>query len=306
MSEQAQTTQIQVPASGGTPTGKGLPSEALSGGAPGATGQRDVPLLSVRGVSKYFGPVTAVDNVDLDIYPQEVLGLIGDNGAGKSTFLSLLTGYNRADQGSFLYKGTPVTITSPRESRNKLRIEMIYQQLQLARDLTVWENLFLGEELRLWGFVMDRRTMRKQAASVLERLHSKVRPNDLLGSLSGGEQQVVAIGRAVLFERDIILMDEPTAAISAAKVEDLLALVRELKALGKSVILVSHRLEDILAVADRVAVLVLGKLHCVVPNKGLSVASLVHLMFGGSTEAVADEQLLAAARWQARHGAEGG
>jgi ABC-type sugar transport system ATPase subunit len=259
------------------------------------------PVLSLRGISKHFGPVTAVDKVDLDIYPQEVIGLIGDNGAGKSTLLSLLTGYNRADRGTFLYRGSPVSITSPRESRNKLRIEMIYQQLQLARDLTVWENLFLGEELRLWGFVSDRRAMRKRAAEVLERLHGKVRPNDLLGNLSGGEQQLVAIGRAILFDRDVILMDEPTAAISAAKVEDLLQLVRDLKALGKTVILVSHRLEDIVTVADRVAVLLLGKLHCVVPNQGLSIASLVHLMFGGSAESVGDEHLLGSARWQSRH-----
>jgi ABC-type sugar transport system ATPase subunit len=278
------------------PAGGELPVETERGAA---------PLLALRGVSKHFGPVTAVDKVDLDIYQQEVIGLIGDNGAGKSTLLSLLTGYNRADQGAFLYKGAPVSITSPRESRNKLRIEMIYQQLQLARDLTVWENLFLGEELRLWGFVSDRRAMRKRAAEVLERLHSKIRPNDLLGSLSGGEQQLVAIGRAILFDRDVILMDEPTAAISAAKVEDLLQLVQDLKALGKTVILVSHRLEDILAVADRVAVLVLGKLHCVVPNQGLSISSLVHLMFGGSAESIVSGHVLAAARWQAHHKEEG-
>jgi ABC-type sugar transport system ATPase subunit len=297
MSDHGQTTirpSPEVPVGPSTPWAGGV-------GAPKAPSEATTPLLSVRGVSKHFGPVTAVDRVDLDIYPQEVVGLIGDNGAGKSTFLSLLTGYNRADEGTFFYKGSPVSITSPRESRNKLRIEMIYQQLQLARDLTVWENLFLGEELRLWGFVLDRRTMRKRAAEVLERLHSKVRPNDLLATLSGGEQQLVAIGRAVLFDRDIILMDEPTAAISVAKVEDLLQLVRDLKALGKTVILVSHRLEDILAVADRIAVFVLGKLHCVVPNVGLSIASLVHLMFGGSTEAVPEERLVAAARWEARH-----
>lgn len=269
------------------------------------TDKVETPLLSLRGVSKHFGPVTAVDSVSLDIYPREVIGLIGDNGAGKSTLLSLLTGYNRADRGTFLYKGAPVSITSPRESRNKLRIEMIYQQLQLARDLTVWENLFLGEEQRLWGFLSDRRAMRKRAAEVLDRLHSKIRPNDLLGNLSGGEQQLVAIGRAILFDREVILMDEPTAAISAAKVDDLLELIESLKALGKTVILVSHRLEDIIAVADRVAVLVLGKLHCVVPNEGLSIASLVHLMFGGNSESITEEHILGAARWQARHKEEG-
>jgi ABC-type sugar transport system ATPase subunit len=268
----------------------------------GAHANKDVqPLLSVRGVSKHFGPVKAVDAVTFDVYPQEVIGLIGDNGAGKSTLLSLLTGYHRADEGTFLYKGKQVSITSPRESRNKLRIEMIYQQLQLARDLTVWENMFLGEELRVFGFVSDRRAMRKRAADVLERLNSKIRPNDLLGNLSGGEQQLVAIGRSILFERDIILMDEPTAAISAAKVDDLLSLIKDLKELGKSVILVSHRLEDIIAVADGVAVLVLGRLHTIVPNQDLTVSGLVHLMFGGEPQAPPPEHSLAEGRWRLKH-----
>ncbi|GEM_PF-39863 len=302
----------------GSSVGQAGNSAAADSGPPGErTGQRASPepsgpepspgaLLSVRGVSKHFGPVKAVDNVSLDFYPQEVIGLIGDNGAGKSTLLSVLTGYHRADEGSFFYKGKPVSITSPRESRNKLRIEMIYQQLQLARDLTVWENMFLGEELRIFGFVSDRRSMRRRAGEVLERLNSKIRPGDILGNLSGGEQQIVAIGRAILFDRDIILMDEPTAAISAAKVEDFLQLVRDLRALGKTVILVSHRLEDILAVADAVAVLVLGKLHCVVPNQDLTVSDLVHLMFGGQAPATASGGNLAQARWQLRHGGTGG
>ncbi|MGC8626297.1 MAG: ATP-binding cassette domain-containing protein [Acidimicrobiales bacterium] len=304
MSDDVQITDVTNSTGGAKRPGAGADHELGLVGAPGATDR--VPLLSIRGVSKSFGPVRAVDNVNLDIYPQEVVGLIGDNGAGKSTFLSLLTGYNRPDEGTFLYKGKPVSISSPRESRNKLRIEMIYQQLQLARDLTVWENLFLGEELRIFGVISDRRRMRKRAAEVLNRLNSKVRPNDLLGSLSGGEQQLVAIGRALLFERDIILMDEPTAAISAAKVDDLLQLVRDLKALGKTVVLVSHRLEDILAVADSIAVLVLGRLHCVVSNEGLTVSDLVHLMFGGGSKGAPSGQELARARWQVRHSVEGG
>jgi ABC-type sugar transport system ATPase subunit len=307
MSEDMQRTEFIAPSDEGAPLDIGRRSGVQGEVAAVPPGPGPSALLSIRGVSKHFGPVKAVDNISLDVYPQEVVGLIGDNGAGKSTFLSLLTGYYRADEGTFLYKGKPVSITSPRESRNKLRIEMIYQQLQLARDLTVWENMFLGEEIRLFGFISDRRSMRKRAAEVLERLNSKIRPNDLLGSLSGGEQQIVAIGRAILFDRDIILMDEPTAAISAAKVDDLLQLVRDLKELGKTVVLVSHRLEDILAVSDGVAVLVLGRLHCVVPNENLTISDLVHLMFGGDTQAVSSEQTLAAARWRMRHAiAEGG
>ncbi len=241
------------------------------------------PLLSVRHVSKHFGPVVAVDDVSLDIHPHEVVGLIGDNGAGKSTFLSLLTGFYRSDSGEFLYKGKPVTITSPRTSRHQLGIEMIYQNLRLAPDLTVWENLFLGEERRLAGFIADRRGMRTRAAEVLRQLNTKIRPSELLGNLSGGEQQAVAIGRALLFERDIILMDEPTAAISVAKVEDVLRLVKELKEYGKTVIIVSHRLEDILDVADRIVVFYQGSTRHVVRNEGLTISDLVHMMFGSET-----------------------
>jgi len=241
------------------------------------------PVLSARHLSKHFGPVRAVDDVSLDIYPQEIVGLIGDNGAGKSTFLSLLTGFHQADSGEFLYKGESVTITSPRTSRHRLGIEMIYQNLRLAPDLTVWENLFLGEELRSFGFISDRRGMRAQAADVLRRLNTKIRPNDILGNLSGGEQQAVAIGRALLFDREVILMDEPTAAISVSKVADVLRLVKQLKEYGKTVIIVSHRLEDILEVADRIVVFYQGTARYVVRNEGLSISDVVHMMFGSES-----------------------
>jgi ABC-type sugar transport system ATPase subunit len=262
------------------------------------------PLLSARHVSKHFGPVRAVDDVSLDIYRNEIIGLIGDNGAGKSTFLSLLTGFFRLDDGEFLYKGEPVEITSPRMSRHRLGIEMIYQDLRLAPDLTVSQNLFLGDEPRLLGFISDRRAMRSRAADVLSRLNSSVRPGDLVGNLSGGEQQVVAIGRALLFERQIILMDEPTAAISVAKVEEVLALVRHLKELEKTVVIVSHRLEDILAVADRILVFFQGKVHHIFDNEGLTISDLVHLMFDNEAGSGSGERA-AAARWGARHGAAG-
>lgn len=275
---------------------------------PAATPEQErerLPLLSVRGLSKHFGAVRAVDDVSLDIYPREIVGLIGDNGAGKSTFLSLLTGFYHADEGDFLYKGERVTITSPRMSRHQLGMEMIYQNLRLAPDLTVWENLFLGEESRLLGFISDRRAMRNRAAEVLRRLNTKVRPNDLVANLSGGEQQLVAIGRALLFQREIILMDEPTAAISVAKVEDVLRLVNQLKQLDKTVLIVSHRLEDILAVADRIVVFYQGKARHVVANEQLTISDLVHMMFGSESHLARPEDATAA-RWQARHSGEGG
>ncbi|HLJ72378.1 MAG TPA: ATP-binding cassette domain-containing protein [Roseiarcus sp.] len=237
------------------------------------------PLLSVRGVVKTFGPVRAVDGVSLDFYPGEVVGIVGDNGAGKSTFLALLTGFHHPDSGRFLYRGREVRVRSPRTARADLKIEMIYQRLELAPDLKVWENLFLGAELRRFGVWLARRLMREQAAGVLKQLNTKILPEAIVGELSGGEQQAVAIGRAILFERQIIIMDEPTAAISVQKVGDVLALIARLRAAGKTVLLVSHRLEDLLQVCDRIVVFRQGKVRTILENKGLSVGDLVHAMF---------------------------
>ncbi|MHB1956876.1 MAG: ATP-binding cassette domain-containing protein [Sulfobacillus sp.] len=235
--------------------------------------------MAIRHLSKSYGSVKAVDDVSLDVNAGEVVGLVGDNGAGKSTFLSLLSGYNRKDAGEFVYKGKSVTITSPRTSRRNLNIEMIYQNLSLAPDLPVWQNVFLGEELRRFFLFLNKRQMIERTRDVLKQLNAKVQPTEFVGNLSGGEQQLVAIARALLFERDLIIMDEPTAAISVAKIEDVLQLIRNLKNHGKTVILVSHRLEDILSVADRIVVFSLGKIRDILENKNLSIEDLVRVMF---------------------------
>jgi ABC-type sugar transport system ATPase subunit len=237
------------------------------------------PLLSVRDLVKTFGPVRAVDSVSLDIFEREVVGIIGDNGAGKSTFLSLLAGFYRPDSGRFLYRGRPVVITSPRTARRRLGIEMIYQNLELAPDLSVRENLFLGEELRVAGVFADRRRMAAQAAAVMRRLNTRLSPKDIVAELSGGEKQSVAIGRALLFDREVVIMDEPTAAISVQKVEELLELIRNLKSYGRTVLLVSHRLEDVLQVADRIVVFYHGTIRKTLANRGLAASDLVHEMF---------------------------
>jgi ABC-type sugar transport system ATPase subunit len=244
-----------------------------------ATADGQSPVLSVRDVVKTFGPVRAVDGISLDFYPREVVGIVGDNGAGKSTFLSLLTGFHHPDSGRFVYRGQEVRVRSPRTARADLKIEMIYQRLELAPDLRVWENLFLGEELRRLWVWSARGAMRARATEVLRQLNTKLSPEDIVGELSGGEQQAVAIGRAILFEREIIIMDEPTAAISVQKVGDVLALIGRLRAAGKTVLLVSHRLEDLLQVSDRIVVFRQGKVRAILENRGLSVAELVHAMF---------------------------
>ncbi|WP_020375815.1 ATP-binding cassette domain-containing protein [Sulfobacillus thermosulfidooxidans] len=244
----------------------------------------ETPLLSLRHLKKSFGPVHAVNDVSLDIYPGEVIGLVGDNAAGKSTFLSLLTGYNLMDSGEIYYKGRPVTVKSPRSSRQELKIEMIYQNLSLAPDLPIWQNLFLGEEITFAGIFNNRRRMINESQRVVRELNAKANPTDLVGTLSGGEQQLVAIARALLFSRELIIMDEPTAAISVAKIDEVLKLIRHLKAQGKSVLLVSHRLEDILTVADRIVVFAHGKIKQIMENRNISLEDLVHAMFDRTPE----------------------
>lgn len=241
---------------------------------------REVPVLSVRHLVKRFGAVTAIDDVTLDIYQNEILGIVGDNGAGKSTFLSLLTGYNRADAGTFHYRGRQVRVTSPAQTRRALGIEMVYQDLAIAPDLTVWQNLFLGEELHRGRVWLARRAMRERAAGVLDQMNTKIRPGDRTSALSGGERQLVAVARGLLFERDVILLDEPTASISAAKSDEVLDTIRRLHDRGKTIVLISHRLEDVLAVCTRIAVFVTGRVAHVVDNHGLTIPDLVHLMYG--------------------------
>ena len=237
------------------------------------------PLLSAHDLVKRFGAVTAIDRVSLDVYEGDVLGIVGDNGAGKSTFLSLISGYLHPDSGGFQYRGQRVSMRSPAQTRRALGIEMVYQDLAMAPDLTVWQNLYLGEELRQYG-LLRRSVMRRRAHEVLTRMNTKIEPNWFASDLSGGERQLVAVARGLLFERDIILLDEPTAAVSSAKSADVLDTIRELHDHGKTVILISHSLEDVLAVCTRIAVFETGRLKSVVDNAGLQVADLVHLMFG--------------------------
>ncbi len=157
---------------------------------------------------------------------------------------------------------------------------MIYQRLELAPDLTVWENLFLGEELRNLGIFSRSGHMRARANEVLREMNTKINASDIVGELSGGEQQVVAIARAILFDREVIIMDEPTAAISVQKVEDVLKLIRRLRETGKSVLLVSHRLDDLIAVCDRIVVFYHGKIRTILNNNdNLAVSDLIHAMF---------------------------
>jgi simple sugar transport system ATP-binding protein len=219
-------------------------------------------LLELKNVSKHFGAIHALNDVSLSLEPGQVVGLMGDNGAGKSTLVKILSGVYPPTSGQVSLAGRPVAFRSPLDARRS-GIEMIYQDLALCEDMDVAANIFLGRELRKRVGplrLLDRGSMAAQAADVLAELGVSVRPDREAGMLSGGERQMVAVARALQFAPRLLLMDEPTAALSNEKVKLLLDLVTSLKQRGVAILLVSHRFTDILHVCDRIIVLRQGRL----------------------------------------------
>ena len=212
-------------------------------------------ILTCENISKRFGSIQALNKVSFELYKGEVLGLVGDNAAGKSTLLKIIAGYYRPDEGEIYLDGERVEFNSPLEARLK-GVEMIYQDLMLAPNLGVVDNIFLGREVKRAAFLLDRRKMRERATEILSMLGGKDIPlTSKVFNLSGGQQQIVAIGRVFAAEPKIILMDEPTASLSVKSAQHLLELVKKLKSKGISIIYVSHRLPDVLSVSDRVMLL---------------------------------------------------
>ncbi|MGE5829080.1 MAG: ATP-binding cassette domain-containing protein [Micromonosporaceae bacterium] len=216
------------------------------------------PILSLAGVAKRFGAVQALSDASLQIHPGEVVALVGDNGAGKSTLLKVIAGVHPADSGEIRWEGRRVGIGSPADAA-ALGIAAIYQDLSLCEDLDVVANLFLGHELTRHG-MLDEVAMERRAIELLGtlavRLHSVRVP---LATLSGGQRQSVAIARSLLGEPKVVLLDEPTAALGVAQTAQVLDLIERLRDRGHGVLLISHNLADVKAVADRVAVLRLGR-----------------------------------------------
>jgi simple sugar transport system ATP-binding protein len=216
------------------------------------------PIIEMQHIEKSFGAVRALRDVDLVLYPGEILGLVGDNSAGKSTLMKILTGAYQRDSGEILVAGKPVHFKSPHESRD-VGIEMIYQDFALCGNMDVGQNIFLGRWPRK-GIFVDRRKMYSEADQVLKRL--KVDVNSVyqrVESLSGGRQQSVAVARAISFDPRVVILDEPTANLSVMATERLLETMLELKKHGVAQIIISHRLVDIFAVGDRVMVLKRGE-----------------------------------------------
>jgi len=244
-----------------------------------------VPLLEVRNLSKNFGAVQALKDFNMIIRPGEVVALAGDNGAGKTTMIKAVSGVYAPSGGEILLKGHPVTFASPQDARAQ-GIETIYQDLALADNLTIGGNIFLGREpmRRAFGFlpVLDRKAMADAARETMARLDFHVsRLNAPVSNFSGGQRQAVAIGRAVYWNAQILIMDEPTAALGVPEQRKVLSLIRQLKAQGRGVIFISHNLQDIFAVADRIVVLRRGNTAGERTISQTNPDEIVKLMVGG-------------------------
>ena len=218
------------------------------------------PTIALRGVSKAFGPVQALQSVDFHAYPGEVMALVGDNGAGKSTLIKTIAGIYQRDEGEFFFEGQEVTIHGPKDAA-ALGIEIVYQDLALCDNLDIVQNMYLGRELVSRLRRLDESTMETRTADTLRSLSvttiRSIRQN--VASLSGGQRQSVAVAKAVMWNSKLVILDEPTAALGVAQTHQVLELVRRLAHQGLAVVLISHNLNDVFEVADRITVLRLGR-----------------------------------------------
>ncbi|BAB49008.1 MULTISPECIES: ATP-binding cassette domain-containing protein [Mesorhizobium] len=218
-------------------------------------------VLELTNISKHFGAIQAVNDVSLSIEPGQVVGLMGDNGAGKSTLVKMIAGNFHASHGTMRMDGKELILNKPAEARQH-GIEIVHQDLALCNNLTAAANVYLGRELRR-GFgpfrILDYAAMYKRAGQLFAELKSETRPRDLVKQMSGGQRQAVAIARTMLSQAKIVLMDEPTAAISVRQVAEVLNLIRHLRDQGIAVVLISHRMPDVFDVADRVIVMRRGR-----------------------------------------------
>ncbi|WP_217368188.1 ATP-binding cassette domain-containing protein [Kitasatospora sp. MMS16-BH015] len=252
------------------------------------------PVLALRGVSKRFGAVQALTEVDLEVHAGEVVALVGDNGAGKSTLVKTIAGVHPIDEGTIEWEGKPVSINRPHDAA-ALGVATVYQDLALCDNLDVVGNLYLGRELKRFG-VLDEVTMEQKARELLSTLSIRIPSVRIpIAGLSGGQRQVVAIARALIGEPKIVILDEPTAALGVEQTAQVLDLVERLRERGLGVILISHNMADVRAVADTVAVLRLGKNNGSFPVAETTHETIIAAITGATDNAVTRRQARTAA-----------
>ncbi len=244
-------------------------------------------LISLEQVAKSFGAIRALDGVSFQIGAGETVGLMGDNGAGKSTLVKILAGNYRPTAGQVRLDGEPVAFANPGQARER-GIEVVYQDLALCNNLSAAANVFLGREAMRWlgpFRILDRAAMNRRARTLFRELASETRPRDLVVRMSGGQRQAVAIARTRLADAKLILMDEPTAAISVRQVAQVLSLIGRLKEQGHTVILISHRMPDVFEVCDRVIVMRRGHKVADKPIRQTSPEEITGLITGAIRDA---------------------
>ncbi|MFF8909398.1 ATP-binding cassette domain-containing protein [Streptomyces olivaceoviridis] len=243
------------------------------------------PVLALRGVSKRFGAVQALTDVELEVHAGEVVALVGDNGAGKSTLVKTIAGVHPIDDGVIEWEGSPVAVNRPHDAQN-LGIATVYQDLALCDNIDVVGNLFLGREIKRRG-VLDEVEMERRSRELLQTLSIRIPSVRIpIASLSGGQRQVVAIARSMLGEPKLVILDEPTAALGVEQTAQVLDLVERLRERGLAVILISHNMADVKAVADKVAVLRLGRNNGVFEVKTTSQEEIISAITGATDNAV--------------------
>ncbi|WP_131740383.1 ATP-binding cassette domain-containing protein [Actinomadura roseirufa] len=239
------------------------------------------PVLRLTGLNKSFGAVHVLHDVDFVVRQGEVMALVGDNGAGKSTLIKCVAGIHPADSGQVEFEGRPVRIGGPRDAA-ALGIEVVYQDLALADNLDIVQNMFLGRERRR-GIVLDEASMEEAARQTLARLSVRTVKSvrQQVAALSGGQRQTVAIAKAALWESKVVILDEPTAALGVAQTRQVLDLVRRLADTGHAVVLISHNMNDVFEVADRVTALYLGRVAADVARAEVTHGQVVELITAG-------------------------
>jgi D-xylose transport system ATP-binding protein len=252
-------------------------------------------ILTIKGISKHFGPVQALNGVDLDVRPGEVLALVGDNGAGKSTLVKSISGIHAVDSGVFIFEGRQVTIGSP-GAATELGIATVYQDLALCDNLDVVANLFLGQEELVGGAgtairALDEIAMEQRSHELLEQLSVTIPSvRSEVGTLSGGQRQQVAVARSLLGEPKVVMLDEPTAALGVVQTKQVLDLIRRLRERNLGVIVISHNLADVFAVADRIFVLRLGRRAGIFDASKTSEEQVVGAITGATTDTAEQER----------------
>jgi len=239
-----------------------------------------IPLISVKDLSKSFPGVQALSHVQLELLPGEVHAVVGENGAGKSTLMKILSGIYTKDSGEIRYNGEPVAFASPRAAQ-AMGVGIIHQELNLLNHLTVAQNIFIGREPRgRWRLFLDEDKLNRRAQAILDRMGLRVDPRAVVGGLTVAKQQMVEIAKALSHESRVLIMDEPTAALNAAEAAELFNIIRELKARGVGIVYISHKLEEIKQISDRVTVLRDGRYVATLPTATTSLDTIIGLMVG--------------------------